>query len=275
VLVEFFGLPGSGKSTMSRCVADFVRTHGLYVDETTYEIDHRHRAVARWALKATRILLFAVAHPSRALSGFAAVLSTDQSTWTDLGKSLFNWLFVMSIASRKRLHGRVTILDQGLAQALWSVDFAARQRACFDRMLASVQQPAIKPDLVIYVRTNLRSVGSRLSARTDRASRLNPFGCDVGALQRRHAQNEAIVQKLRSGGICVIEVENDERQHLAAGAILIGNSILAILAQKKHGPEARSSMQHPGSERCQACRDEPDASEDSIPPYRQNVRRVP
>jgi len=260
---------------MSRCVADRLRTQGLYVDETTYEIDHRHRAVARWALKAVRILLFAIAHPSRALSGSAAVLSTDQSTWADLGKSLFNWLFVMSVASRRRPHDRVTILDQGLAQALWSVDFAARRQAGLDRMLTAVQQPAIKPDLVIYVRTNLQSVGRRLTARTDRASRLDPFGCDVAALQRRHAQNEVIVQKLRSGGIRVIEVENDERQHLAAGAILIGNSILAILAQKKHGPKARSFMLHPGSERCQARRDEPGTSEDSSPPYRQNVRRVP
>jgi thymidylate kinase len=275
VLVEFFGLPGSGKSTMSRCVAELLRTHGLNVDETTYELDHQHSVVVRLILKASHILRLAITHPFRLLSSLVDILSTDQSTWADFGKSLFNWLFIVSIVSGKRKYDRVVILDQGVAQAFWSINFAAQRQARLDKMLTSVQQSAIKPDLVIYVRAKLQTVGSRLSARTDRASRLNSFGYDVEALQHRHAQSEAIVRKLRSGGTCVIEVTSDERRQLAANATLIANSILVILSQDKQDQEIHSAIQHADLQRCQVRTARTNELVDMIPPCQQNVRRIP
>ena len=40
--IEFYGLPGSGKSTLSHIVAERLRSEGYAVEEPSYDIDHQH-----------------------------------------------------------------------------------------------------------------------------------------------------------------------------------------------------------------------------------------
>jgi thymidylate kinase len=241
VLVEFFGLPGSGKSTLSRLVADRLRTRGLCVEEVTYELGHQRRELARLFAKLSILSRFLAARPRHALTASVRVAGTRQETWSDLGKSLFNWLFIASLAAQKRSPVRITMLDQGIAQALWSVDFAARQQTGLNLLLVEVQRTALVPDLIIHVRTDLRVLGDRLAARTSRFSRLDALARDRPALRRAEARGDAILARLRADGARVIEVANEDREDLASSARLITDAIMTMLEGHEDSSRAQAA----------------------------------
>jgi thymidylate kinase len=229
MLIEFFGLPGSGKSTMSRLVADLLLKRGLAVEEITYDLDHKRPRVERLLVKISHLLQYAATHPRYVLSGLAQVVATRQRSLLDLGKSVFNWMFIASIASRTQSSHTITLLDQGVAQALWSIRFAARQQNSLELLLAEAERAPLRPDLIICVRANFQTIGDRLAARARRVSRLDALGQDYKALQRAETHASAIMHKLRSSGIPVIEVENNDRKQLHSGARLVAGAILTTL----------------------------------------------
>jgi hypothetical protein len=242
MLIEFFGLPGSGKSTISRLVADLLLKRGLAVEEITYNLDHGRSHAERLLVKLSHLLRYAAAHPRCAFSGLVAVAVTRQASLHDLCKSVFNWMFIASLASRKRSSNSITLLDQGIAQALWSVGFAARREASLDLLWAEAKRAALRPDLVICVRADFQTIGDRLAARERRVSRLDALGRDQQALQHAEAHGSTIMLGLRSSGIPVIEVENNDRAHLVSGARLVAGAILTALNEQRtaFGPHLRN-----------------------------------
>ena len=239
MLIEFFGLPGSGKSTMSRRVATLLLRRGLIVDEITFDLDHRRRRFDKVLTKLARLVRYAFAHPRHALSDLVTITATRQATLVDLGKVVFNWLFIASLASRKRSPSRITVLDQGVAQAMWSIGFAARNEKSLDRLLADMPGAALRPDLIVHVRADFAMIGDRLAARQRRVSRLDALGRDHQALARAVAHCDAIIGKLTSSGTPVIEVENRDPGQLVAGARLIARAILTVVNEQRSAAGGR------------------------------------
>jgi hypothetical protein len=232
MLIEFFGLPGSGKSTLSRRVGQLLRAQGLGVDEATYDLDHRRRRLERLLAKSTCLARYAAADPRHALRDLVRVASTRQATPLDLGKSIFNWMFISSLVSRERSPARIVLLDQGIAQAVWSVAYAARRECWLDLLPADGGAVAHKPDLIIQVRADFRTVGDRLTVREVRASRMDALGRDQRALQRAAARGEAVIGRFRSLGVPVIEVENENPRQLASGARLVADAVVTMVAEQ-------------------------------------------
>lgn len=70
IFLEFYGLPGCGKSTISHLVAEELRRQGKTVKEPTYDTDHRYSPSVRKGIKLLRLIIYAFLFPSkyRALS---------------------------------------------------------------------------------------------------------------------------------------------------------------------------------------------------------------
>jgi hypothetical protein len=228
LLVEFFGLPGVGKSSMSRHVADTLLAKGFTVDEITYDIDHRHLRPARFALKCGHAARFATAHPSQAISVCKRMAATQQASQSDLGKEALNWLFVAGLASRRRSEGMITVLDQGVAQALWSVGHAARNPLWLD--LLSDEAQKIPLDLVIFVRASVSTVRDRLLKRDPPVSRLER-GLETGnaPLLRAEMNCDAVIRTLKGCGVPIVEVTNDNLDEMALSSRLVSNTICSML----------------------------------------------
>lgn len=247
MLVEFFGVPGSGKSTMSRIVADALRHKRCVVSEATYDVEHQHSRTGSQLLKLGHIAAYAASHPRHALSDAARIAATRQATVRDLAKSIFNWTFISSLAARERSRQDVLLLDQGVAQALWSVGFAARGHTWLE--LIEAQAPALRPDLVIHVRADLQAVGNRLMRRERHASRMDDRCRDQRALQRAAEQARAVLAKLRAADVPVIEVDNSDRGQLAAGARAAADAVLSILIERGTAAGERSRQGVPSASR--------------------------
>ena len=228
---------------MSRLVAETLRDRRWNVREVTYEIDHRRSGTAAQLAKIGHLAPYAVAHPWRALSDTLRIVATRQASARDLAKSIFNWTFISSLAARGRAKHDVLILDQGVAQAIWSVGFAARRNRWLD--LLATTPPSARPDLVIHVRADLPEVGARLARRPTRASRMDRCGDDCQALQRAAEHTGAILARLRAADVAVVEVDNSDNAQLVRGARVVADAIEARLRE----PSARMRAQPHGPPR--------------------------
>lgn len=62
-IIEFYGMPGCGKSTLSHQLSDALRLAGYNVKEPSYEIDHNYTKICRQMKKAWIIMLWIIKHP--------------------------------------------------------------------------------------------------------------------------------------------------------------------------------------------------------------------
>ena len=65
VFLEFYGLPGSGKSTVSHLVAEKLRSEGKTVLEPTYNVDHKYLGIIRKVIKLLNMVRYSLVHPKK------------------------------------------------------------------------------------------------------------------------------------------------------------------------------------------------------------------
>ena len=65
LFLEFYGLPGCGKSTASHMVAAELRKQGKNVSEPTFDMDHKSSGKVRKVKKLLKLFRYAVAHPKK------------------------------------------------------------------------------------------------------------------------------------------------------------------------------------------------------------------
>lgn len=235
MLIEFFGLPGSGKSTLSRHVASLLRARGHHVVETTYNLDHCSQGIGRLWAKSGHVARYTMINPYRAASDLAGVVASHQTATADLAKSAFNWMFISALASHPRSPDRVTLLDQGLAQAMWSIALAARRKSWLRLVSSEPSRRALCPDMIIHIRAALPTIGERLASRKRLASRLDAHGHDQERLRRAEAIGDEIVCRFALCGVQVVEVDNDDTQQLTSCAHSVSRIITDKLGGAKFG----------------------------------------
>ena len=235
MLVEFYGVPAAGKSTLSRHVAALLLQRGFAVDEPTHVLHHRSNLFRRQILKLRHFGRFALQNPDRIVSAAVLIARTRQRTWADYWTAFTNWIVIASIVSRPRAPGRITLLDQGIAQALWSVAFAAGSEAMLGRLAHEVRRGPLRPDLIVHVRASLGAVERRLAKRAGKASRLERAAGGTLALPERLRQNESILHYFREQGCSVLDIDSDDPDQLQSSAEHVVSSILELLGRGVNG----------------------------------------
>src|SRR3989454_8476769 len=83
-VIEFVGLAGVGKSTLSHRVAEILQQRGWQVEQPTYSVDHEMRAWRRLLLKLRLVTAEAIFHPACAVHSAKAILATRQASAADV-----------------------------------------------------------------------------------------------------------------------------------------------------------------------------------------------
>ncbi len=219
IVIELIGLPGSGKSIINQEVAENYKKRGVKVESPTFDI-YNKRALWRISLKLWFISREVIFHPLFFSKCLKYMLITRQKTIIDFLRVTVNLFYVLGII-RSKQNNRVTFLDQGIIQALWSVFYSSKGN--LGELINKLPSLPL-PDLVIRVNVLKEIALKRLEQRVYVQSRLETL--EDGEKSAMLARAEEILQELESylqqkAGFELLVVDNNSREDLqkARGSI--------------------------------------------------------
>lgn len=177
VCIDFFGLPGCGKSTLSHLASQQLRCEGLDVKEVSYDMDHANAPLLRtWKKIIATIRLF-LFYP-RLFWRVSKTLSTN-------GISLFSKLYFKHIINLSykicalKGHHDIILFDEGFCQAVLSISVNNEgiREYCYDSLICAIA--ADRRIFNVYVKTEPDTALARIRMRNDGQSRFDNLSDDV------------------------------------------------------------------------------------------------
>jgi thymidylate kinase len=127
LFVEFYGLPGCGKSTVSHLLASRLRNEGYLVDEPSYDIDHNNSPIIK-KLKKICIYFIWFAYHNKIFKKVNAIVGGNGYSGLAKIQQTSNVLQKVSVYRVIR-QNKIVIWDQGLVQASISLSLNGKINA--------------------------------------------------------------------------------------------------------------------------------------------------
>lgn len=234
-MIEFFGLPGSGKTTIARRVAQELRERGVSC-LTSWDLvgtDHDPWLFRQFKrMRMAGISLFFL--PSVSWKASQVASRMRQRSFFDAVKVRWNLLVVLGIfvlAHRQR--SKVCVLDQGLFQAFWSFCFASADPAGPGPWVEFSRSLDMSCFFLAHVRVSADTARSRLCSRraTSRAQREENLD-DLKLWRRMQILDQEILQKAQAlGGEnrpgVIFEIDNEGNTSADVAAYAVAKKIFA------------------------------------------------
>ena len=204
-LIEFAGLPGSGKTTIVNRLASDLLSEGATVYTRYKMMADDKSALVRHLLRARYVLRGLMTRPGLFLRALSLIRQDGQASLFSLAKVCWNFWCVLGwyLWLARHAQGGVVLVDQGIIQAIWSVRFAASRKGAHWR--AFITSLPFDIDAVVVVSCDLVVVQERLSGRVGGYSRLEHAGISGDDCSRARAELEMLVNVIPT---CVVSVDN-------------------------------------------------------------------
>jgi adenylate kinase len=240
LVVEFVGLPGAGKSALSRQVAGLLRAAGVVVSEPTSRLDQAGTA-SRTLAKVGYGIEAAMAAPLTGAGWVRTFIAMKQRSLADTGRVALNWFFLAGLTGGLRHRPGVHLLDQGIFQGLWSAAYAAREGALKPpELVARVLQTLPPGMLVIVIETSPDTLRRRLSERLGGDSRLErdlatgESARSMGRAVAAFASMEELLDLLEERGtIAVMRVQGEHPELLQITAEAVAQRIIGASSVRR------------------------------------------
>lgn len=244
VWVEFLGLPGSGKSELSRAVARGLRARDVAVSVPSYALDHLTPTGERLASKLWLAARGCTRSPRASRFWMRTLVASRQASARELRAVALNWFYLLGSVERWSAIPGCHVFDQGLCQALWSIGYAAQQPDALSLDLVPGLGEALPPrTLVVLVEAGLGTILERLARRNSGTSRLerdlaagHSANCLERAFRLLRRIDDIVWQLAQLRDIQVLRVDNDAEQALAGHAAAIVDAGSALLTHR-HPPQ--------------------------------------
>lgn len=118
-IIDLYGLPGSGKSTISHLAADKLREEGYIVKEPSWKLDMDSSGLKRRFHKVLLSLQFALVNPAKN-HALVKILKAVKNSETSFFKMWINFAYTLCSIKRTKKADFV-IMDEGIAQAVLSL----------------------------------------------------------------------------------------------------------------------------------------------------------
>jgi hypothetical protein len=171
IVVEFYGMPAAGKTYTAQQLADALAQSDIVVDADTLCIAQLGRV--RWVrYKLGMGALAVLRKPGLCYSAYLLVKASRPIALSNFIRIYFNWLYIIGIVTQRGSQGKVLLLDQGIAQAIWSTAYFARIRLRFPYydFLAKLQRRLGIDLITIRKEADTATIQSRLRSRPDNRS---------------------------------------------------------------------------------------------------------
>lgn len=167
--IEFFGLPGCGKSTISHLVAEKLRDKGYRVYEPTYYSDHNLKPVCRKLHKLLATLYYSISHHKEYLALIRLAKQNGYTGFKDSLKQIVN--IVTKVKHYQNNESAVYFWDEGLCQSAISLAMNSSVDAReVERELITIagQRKIVK----VYLKTDIETALMRMAGRSSNDSRV-------------------------------------------------------------------------------------------------------
>lgn len=181
--VEFFGLPGIGKTTASRLLASSLQRCGPLMGEVGIARERRTfigRQIYRIGILAPRFL----DRDFRSLFARIArfVIESRQESIVDVVRLVWNLASLVAYIGNERTRGNsIVIMDQGLLQGFWSISLKSKCRKTSEKWLDILATVGVHDMVFVHLRSETSVARDRLLTRGDRSSRMQRASPDSDA----------------------------------------------------------------------------------------------
>jgi hypothetical protein len=168
-LVEFFGLPGVGKSYVAGLTREALSDLGIASRLGDRQVSPEVTGHVRVRRKLGSVASQGLSHPVRSIRAIGEIGTGQRDPSSALSRSV-QWLVTQDLLARARRRGGVHLFEEGILQALWSIGLRGR----LDGMLTLLGEGPLDPilsDLAVVVEAPMEVVRSRLGSRGSRHSR--------------------------------------------------------------------------------------------------------
>lgn len=200
VYIEFFGLPGCGKSTISHKVASVLRRQGNKVIEPTYYIDHNYPRVIRKIIKLSQLLFLLIKLPKKSLQ-LKQLVKENGYTGSDILKQMSNIAYKINVYNLARAD--YILFDEGVLQSSVSLGNTPGRVICNEQKLLALCKNVLI--VKIYIKTSVEIVLERLAARCEHDSRVEK----IGNVKRQKEELNRISECLDAMNKDAIVIDND------------------------------------------------------------------
>lgn len=174
VVVEFVGLPGSGKSYLAGQVVMAMNRRNAPVQVGDAPLSAGVPRTVRAARKAAHSARELLRHPRRS-SRMLPCIASSQHRGGDAVALAVQWLVTQRLLAAAPPASGLYLLEEGVLQTLWSIGLRGRLEPVL-AVLDDVDGDVLWPDLVVAVEPPLPVVQARLVARQSRHSRVQHLG---------------------------------------------------------------------------------------------------
>ena len=140
-VVEFFGAPAVGKTSLAKDLADHFRSQGITASDHFVLVGKMSR-MRRIIYKIKSIFPILVTMPGLLVVVVEFIFKSGAKKPATVIRLLINWLFIIAQIHHEKQKYNTVILDQGIVQALWSTAFRGY---------------SIKPDIVVKLTERILS----------------------------------------------------------------------------------------------------------------------
>lgn len=165
--IEFISLPGSGKSTISNSLVMELNKYDLNYNNATFNISRKNK-ILRVLYKFYFCLIIFFKENAIFKKSLKKIIKTNQKTLVDLIKVTTNYFYVYGVITDARSKSKKIVLDQGIIQAIWSINYSANNRIKLSELL----NDNVQPNYIIQVECKLDIIKERLKKRKKLESRM-------------------------------------------------------------------------------------------------------
>jgi len=239
MIIEFVGLPASGKSTIANHLIKRLRNFGFRVNHPTYDLKNQVSRTYRICRKMNYGISALVQSPILSAQQLKLIFDSNQQSRSDTVRNIYNWLYLAGLGRQYQSQTDVTVIDQGLIQALWSIDLSSRNQSVTRlKQLAVSELKFVEDRIVVIVRCDRSAIKQRLANRKRNASRVSPNTNSTYSLDEALKSMDKTIDVLSecsSEFKNVIEVKSNEQKDIAdAVSVIIEKLRINLPNHEKH-----------------------------------------
>lgn len=171
VILDLFGLPGSGKTTISKSMSLNKKQYGYKIQDNIYKINNNYGAFRRMFIKLLNTFSYTIKNLFFLIDLFSLVGKDSFTSNKELIKQWINICFVLSNINKSR--GKdIIIADQGIVQAAISLSYN-NEDININTIIKKINEKVLFRIKHIYISIEIETCLKRLEQRKNGKSRLD------------------------------------------------------------------------------------------------------